>query len=449
MGKTVLTLALARSLMNRGMRVRCFKVGPDFIDPGFHTAVTGRDCINLDGWMMGRQACIDTVARHCADTEVVLVEGVMGLYDGFDGTGEDGSTAQIAKWLDLPAVLVIDGQSLARTAGAIALGLQAFDRELAVAGVLFNRVAGPRHFDHVRDGVRCGGALPVFGYVSPDEQWQVPERHLGLVTAGEIASLHRRVSAWCGRFEKTVSVEAILDACGVIACPSAAAPGGPAGGRVKARIGIARDAAFCFYYRDNLDLLERFGAELVFFSPLDEQRLPPDLDGLYLGGGYPELHVRRLSENEPMRSAISRFCSSGRPVYAECGGFLYLLESIRDTRGTAYPLAGVFPARAVMNDRRVRLGYVEVRTGPGCPFADEGAVLRGHEFHYSDITEMPASVERCYGMYRRKTGARVTEGYCSGAVLASYVHLHFASCPDFALRFVERCAREGRSVRGE
>jgi len=440
-GKTSLTLALVRCFINRGRTVQCFKVGPDFIDPSHHAAVSGRASRNLDGWMMTRQYCSNSFARHSSDADIAVVEGVMGLFDGYDGSREDGSTAQMAKWLGLPVILIVDGSSFARSAGALVLGFETYDTYVRIAGVIFNNVSGETHFKYLADGVRGRCAAEVLGYVPRTSDWELPERHLGLVMAGETAALQEKIAAMANHIEKTVLVDRVIE----MAREPAIILNEPAvhelTSQEKVLIGVARDEAFCFYYQDNLEMLETCGAEIRYFSPLHDRHLPAGIHGLYLGGGYPELHARVLSANLTMRREVHAFCNSARPVYAECGGFLYLLAALIDQQGTLHKMAGVLPAEARMRPRLQRLGYVECETMRGCPFIAEGEKLRGHEFHYSDITGMPERIARCYSVQQRKSRPAFLEGYTVRSVLASYIHLHFSSNPAFAEGFV-KCCRE-------
>lgn len=440
-GKTMLTLGLARAMQDRGLRVQCFKVGPDFIDPGYHLAVTGRPSLNLDGWMMGRQHCLSCFGRHARGADLALVEGVMGLFDGCDGVGEDGSSAQIAKWLGLPVILVIDGSSLARTAGAIVLGFEQYDVDLKIAGIIFNRVAGRKHFEMLQAAVRQRCRAEVLGYVPRGAGWQIPERHLGLIMASETEGLARTVADLAATLRQSLSLETIRGYCcpgpgpdAPLSDPPCHAEAGP-----PVRIGVARDEAFCFYYQENLEFLEQQGGRICNFSPIHDQGLPPGLHGIYLGGGYPELHAAALQVNRGMREQIRAFCRSGRPVYAECGGFLFLLQAIAGQDGRRCEMVGLFPAEARMQPRLSRLGYVEIEALPGCGFLGQGQRARGHEFHYSEIAEMPAAVERCYRVHQGRGAEPRTEGYRIHNVLASYIHLHFASNPDFARNFVSLC----------
>lgn len=449
-GKTMITLALARACMNRGLAVQCFKVGPDFIDPGFHTAVTGRVSRNLDGWMMGREYCLSSFTKNARDADMVIVEGVMGLYDGLGAT-EEGSSAQIAKWLNLPVVLIIDGSSFARTAGAVVLGLETFDPALKIAGIIFNKVAGKSHFDMLQQASAEKSRIPVLGYIHRSPDWHTPERHLGLVMADERRNLTETVKTLSLDLEKTVLVDQLLHDARVTSHESRVASQDGTGKTAQSpavcsapaqsvRIGVARDEAFCFCYHDNIDFLRQYGAETLYFSPLHDTKLPEGVQGLYLPGGYPELRAADLNKNKAMLSAVRSFCSSGKPVYAECGGLLYLLQAIVDQQGVRHEMVGLFPSEAKMLPRLQRFGYVEIDAHTGCPFLPGGGKLRGHEFHYSDIDTMPDAIERSYCVVRRRDQGTCAEGYCIGNVLASYIHLHFASNPDFAKHFVTACS---------
>jgi cobyrinic acid a,c-diamide synthase len=433
-GKTTVTLGLLEAFRRRGLTVQAFKVGPDFIDPGFHELVTGRPSYNLDGWMCGQRHARATVARHARDADLAMVEGMMGCFDGLDGASDEGSTAQIAKWLGAPVVLVIDVGATARSAAAVALGFERFDAELTVAGVIANRVAGDTHGRTVRDaiGARCH-AVPL-GALPRDEALALPERHLGLVTAAEgplTPDARRRLAELV---ERSVDLDALLDMAVPLraqAMVDAPGPERPA----RARIGVARDPAFCFYYRDNLALLEAAGAELVFWSPLSD-RAVPEVDGLYFGGGYPELHAAALSANTRVRDGVRGFDG---PIYAECGGLMYLAGALEDLDGTTHAMVGMLPTTVRMRPPRLSLAYTEVTLTAGAPLGAAGCMARGHEFHSSWLDPLPDAIPRVYRA-RRRHGDERAEGYVVGRALMSYVHLHFASNPALATHFVGACA---------
>jgi len=437
-GKTTVTLGLLEAFRRRGLTVQAFKVGPDFIDPGFHELVTGRPSYNLDGWMCGREHARATVARRARDADLAIVEGVMGCFDGLDGAGDDGSTAQIAKWLGAPVVLVIDVEAMARSAAAAVLGFERFDADLEIGAVIANRVAGDTHARFVRDAIaaRCR-AVPL-GAIPRDAALTLPERHLGLVTAGEgpLTSAARR------RLAEIVERSVDLDALWNLARSLRGTPPGdtPLPAAVRARIGVARDPAFCFYYRDNFALLEAAGAELVFWSPLTDRELPR-VDGLYFGGGYPELHAAALAANAPVREAVRAFAAAG-PIYAECGGLMYLANALEDLDGVTHTMVGLLPTTVRLRPRRLSLAYTEVTFTGATPLGDAGAVARGHEFHYSRIDPLPDAIPRAYRL-RARHGEERAEGYVVERALMSYVHLHFASNPALADRFVAACAARG------
>jgi cobyrinic acid a,c-diamide synthase len=445
-GKTSVTLGLLEALRRRGLRVQAFKAGPDFIDPGFHELATGRASYNLDGWMCPRERVLACVAGHTAGADVAIVEGVMGCFDGFEPTSDDGSTAQVAKWLGAPVVLVLDAWAQARSAAAVVRGFETFDPGLRVAGVIVNRVGSVGHGRLVLDAIRSACRAEPLGAIVHDEALALPERHLGLVTAVEGVLGGEKLRRLGDTIEGCVDLDRLLALASPSVLPGRGGPEsegrserrGPAPSR-RARIGVAHDAAFQFYYRENLDLLLEAGAELVSFSPLDEPELP-DVEGLYLGGGYPELHASRLAENVSMRRAVRRFAESGRPIYAECGGLMYLAESLEDVGGLAHRMVGVLPARVRMRPRRMALGYSEVAFTGETPLGPPGVVARGHEFHCSTLDPVPERVTRVYQVTGRGAERRA-EGYLIGRTLMSYVHLHFGSNPTLAPALVVACAK--------
>jgi cobyrinic acid a,c-diamide synthase len=435
-GKTTVTLGLLAALRRRGLSVQPFKVGPDFIDPGHHTQAAGRQSRNLDGWMLSQAANLALFRRQAQGADLAVVEGVMGLFDGYDGASEAGSSAQMAKWLGLPVLLVVDAHAMARSAAALVQGFAGFDPGLTLAGVIFNRIGSPAHLAYLKDalaalpGVRCFGGLP------RDQELAIPERHLGLATADDHPldeSFWAHLADW---------LEAHLDLTGLLAAlpslalpPEKAAPAAPA----VVRLGVARDPAFCFYYADNLDWLTHFGAELVPFSPLSDSELPRDLHGIYLGGGYPELYAAPLAANAALRRALRERAVQGLPIYAECGGLMYLAQELGDLEGRGHPMAGVLPLQVRMLPRLKALGYREITLAAPTLLGPAGTTARGHEFHYSEISGETGGLERRYRLTPRRGGAAAAEGYSTANVLASYVHLHFGSNPEVARNLVEHC----------
>lgn len=435
-GKTTVTLGLLAALKRRGLQVAPFKVGPDFIDPGHHAAACGRISRNLDGWMCGEQVVRENYLRGCEGAQVALVEGVMGLFDGASGDSDEGSTAEISRWLNGRILLVVDARSQARSAAALVKGFVDFDPRLQFAGVIFNRVGSDRHRELLEQALASTPGLPpLLGCLPRDAEVDLPERHLGLVTAEDSTTDY---SGHADLIEQHLDLDALL--LGLLVTP----PSHPAFGHPlpqgeglgvrgeKTRIAVARDAAFCFCYPENLERLEAAGADLVFFSPLDEA-LPQNIDGLYLPGGYPEIYLDRLAANVGMIASLAALAEAGLPIYAECGGLLLLCAGLN---GQA--LSGIFPAQAKLLDKRKALGYRQVCFSADTPLGPAGTVARGHEFHYSEL-DMPESVKRNYRLSRKGGVDLGSEGFSYKNVLASYVHLHFASNPRLAENFVQFC----------
>ena len=443
-GKTTVTLGLMAALLRRGLSVAPFKVGPDFIDPGYHRLVTGRPSINLDGWMCSDAFVRGTFARHAAGADVAVIEGVMGLFDGISGASDEGSTAHVARITGAPVILVVDARSQARSAAALVKGFAEFDPDLRLVGVIFNNVGSDNHARILREALASLPAgIPVFGCIPRDEQVNIPSRHLGLVTAEDNPLSPEFLDHLVLMVERHLDLPGILKALvGPTATGEICEAPAPS---VSTRIAVARDATFCFVYDDNLRLLREAGAVIVEFSPLSDHHLPEGISGIYLPGGYPELFADSLAANESMKTAILSAVEAGMPVYAECGGFIYLTRGVVETHNPGeqgrVPLqgfVGVFPIAARMLPRRKALGYRDVELTTDSLLGPAGTVARGHEFHYSEIGPMPEEIERVYRVRRR--GADLgEEGYRYRNCLASYVHLHFGSNPGLASSFVAAC----------
>jgi cobyrinic acid a,c-diamide synthase len=437
-GKTTVSLGIMAALKQRGLEVQPFKIGPDFIDPGHHRRVTGKDSHNLDGWMLSREYNEGIFSRNSRQADVVVAEGVMGLFDGFSGRDESGSTAQMAKWLHMPVFLVIDARSMARSAAALACGFAAFDPELPIAGVIFNRVAGTGHAEIIQEAMSASSELPVLGYLPREEGLEIPSRHLGLV----IDEDYRMNEARIGRLGRWIESHLELDRLTALLEPKEISDTDPESLSAPViKIGIAKDEAFSFYYPENLRLLRAAGAALVPFSPLRDRRLPEGINGLILGGGYPELHCEALSENRAVVSAIRDFGLNGGPIYAECGGFMFLAKEIRNLSGKAYPMVGLFSLAVEMEPRLGALGYRKIVTRKESPLGPAGTEVKGHEFHYSRIRQVERLPEMVYVMEDRKAETKKEEGFSRRNILGSYVHLHWGSNPQVARNFVEYCKR--------
>ncbi len=428
-GKTTVATGIMAAFRRRGLRVQGFKVGPDFIDPTFHYAATRRPSHNLDGWMLSREANLGIFARAARDADVAVIEGVMGLFDGKSSPSLSGTTAEMAIWLNAAVVLVLDASAMAGSAAAVVHGFDTLIPDFCLSAVVCNKVAGAKHYEYLRDAVVARCRPSPAGYLPRDASFSLPERHLGLHLAPE-ALTGERLDQLAASIEMNLDLDRLLE---LGSRSTFAVAGLPDLKRTaeRTRIGIARDAAFCFYYHENLELLRSLGAHLIDFSPIADGMLPPGLDGLYLGGGYPELHAEALSANVFMRAAIAEFASEGGPIYAECGGFMYLMQAIVDADGREWPMAGIFPTAARMQKRLAKLGYIEVEGGEAEGWLTPGEHARGHEFRYSTIEPMPQAVARAY--------CDPAEGYRIQSVLGSYIHLHFLSNPRFAERFVRDC----------
>ncbi len=444
-GKTTVSTALCRSLHRRGLRVQTFKVGPDFLDPTYLSIASEKPCYNLDGWMCGKEYTLELFTRKSVNADISLIEGVMGLFDGASPDTSEGSTAEIARWLGAPVLLIVDAHGMSRSIAPLVKGYSEFDSRVKIAGVIANNSGSERHGIWMREALSSSSLPPLVGAVPRGAFRELPGRHLGLVTAdADILSI-KTLDALADTLEKFVSVDAILDwAKNAADLNVESAVVEPAISRSAVRLGIARDKAFHFYYEDNLEALESHGCELVPFSPNEDKEIPDDLHGLYIGGGYPEEHVEALSRNVSMLESVRKFAGSGRPVYAECGGMMYLCEGLEIPDGKRYPMAGLLPAWCRMLDRRKTLGYVEVTLAENSLWGVRGDKFRGHEFHYSELIGDPGNDtgwKKVYEMKHLRASGVIPEGYQRGNILASYAHLHLASRPEAVKRFIARCIK--------
>ena len=458
-GKTSLALGLVRALVRRGLRVQTFKVGPDFLDPTYLAIASGRTCYNLDGWMSSREYVDRLFDRATADADLAVVEGVMGLFDGASPVSLEGSTAEIAQWLDAPVILVAEAHGVARSLAAVVKGFAQFDPTVRVAGAIANRSGSARHAGWLAESLAAAEVPPLVGAVPRDALPTLESRHLGLVTADSDRLSAETINRLADACQEHLDLDRLLELAGVRHNLASGGHQQASVGRqphessensetfpsavplsrltptAPLRIGIARDEAFHFYYPDNLEALTICGVEWAPFSPLADVSLPDGLDAIYLGGGYPEVFAGRLSENHAMLDAIRRFVDSGRAVYAECGGLMYLGQTLQMLDGRRLPMAGVLPIETAMRPKLKTLGYVEVAAGD--------RVLRGHEFHYSEIVadETASHGWQCAHRVRRRRGDGTweSEGFAKDGVVASYIHLHWASCPESAWALFTAC----------
>ena len=437
-GKTTIATGIMGALTRRGLQVQPFKAGPDYIDPSYHKLACGVPSRNLDTWLMSDNAVAELYQRASGSKQISVIEGVMGVFDGHSGLSEDGSSAQLAKLLDTPVILVADASKVARSVAAEILGYQQFDPELRIAGVILNGVGGPRHLEFCAPQIEATTGLPVLGYLPRRDDLVQPERHLGLIPTVEGTVVDNWYDSLIQQIEDTIDLERILEIAGSAKPPGVTPFLFPEFNQPKqAKIALAQDEAFSFYYQDSLDLLEAWGAELIPFSPLSDNKLPDGVGGVYIGGGFPEMFATGLAQNEAMRKSLLQAVDNGLPVYGECGGLMYLGESLSDLDGVHYPMVGAIPVVSSMEGRRRHLGYREVESNTNSPLLDKGQQVRGHEFHWS-VLETPGDESR--SVYKVLNQDNRFEGFQYGSVWASYIHIHLGSDPDLAKRFVRICS---------
>jgi cobyrinic acid a,c-diamide synthase len=439
-GKTTVTLAILAALKRRKQTVQSFKVGPDFIDPMFHAYVTGRACRNLDPILTSEAYVRECFDRHRQTADYALIEGVMGLFDGASGTTDAGSTAQVAKLLNVPVVLILNCSSTSRSIAAIAHGYRTFDPQVQMAGVILNQVGSDRHLELLTAALLPLG-LPILGVLRRRDDLKIPDRHLGLIPAGELTDLNDTIDRLADVGESCFDWERLLPL--LIAQPSVplsqreSCNGNSPIPAPKVRIAVARDAAFNFYYADNLDLLREAGAELVEWSPLTDPQLPPDIQGLYFGGGFPEVFAETLAANQSARTSVAAAIRAGMPTYAECGGLMYLCDQIIDFNDRSYPMVGIFTTTAVMG-KKLTLGYRQLTALQNSLLFDLGDRVWGHEFHRSTLTDLPPQPLYTLNGYESSL-IFAPEGWYQYQLQAAYTHLHFGARPDLPARFVNRC----------
>lgn len=437
-GKTTIALALTQILRKKGLKVATFKCGPDYLDPTYHSRASQKICHNLDGWLMGKESVLNTFYQACHNVDIAIIEGMMGLFDGHSPNSEIGSTAEIAKWLASPVLVVLDTRGMARTVSAILKGLKIFDPDLNLAGAFANFTGSPSHIQILKD---ASTEVPILGGLCKHSEQTFPERHLGLYSASEENVSEEKFNFWGEEGEKSLEVNSILEIAN--SAPEISIPVSNINTTLKrCKIGIAMDSAFHFYYEENLMRLRQAGAELVFFSPLSDSRLT-DVDGLYFGGGYPEVFAPTLSKNKSLLNYIRDLSYKNIPIYAECGGLMYLSKGIKLVEGEFFPMLGLISATSIMEKKLKALGYVEVTTKKETIFGEVGLRFRGHQFRYSDL-ELDESnpIELVYNLRKRKSDQVSEEGYSKNSVLASYIHAHWASNPNLAEGFVQSCLRK-------
>ncbi len=440
-GKTTFSFTLMALLKRKGYAVQPFKIGPDFIDGGYHRLATGKDSINLDLWMMGWKGIEESFRDYSTETDVSVIEGMGALFDGKNGT-TSGSSAEIAKHLKVPVVLVVDIWGATVTTGAILEGLLNFDRKVKVAGVILNRAGSEGHAQMVIKSLKPSLRKKVIGYLFRSDEFEVPERHLGLRTLEENAKSLRVLNATTQSASKTINIDHLAHLLKIQKKKKHLSPSKKYLIKPEVRIGVAKDAAFCFYYAENFRMLKQAGAELVYFSPLKDKALPKNLDGLYFGGGYPESFLPLLSTNRRLRQEVLLKIKEGMPVYAECGGLMYLSKSIQGFDSKVFPMISALPLKIRMDRKHMTLHYIWIKTRKSTLLGPQGTIARGHEFHFSRIVS-----NRYYGrsVYRVTTSMNrsFVEGFKHQNLLASYIHLHFKSNSLIPAFFVRSCWNYG------
>lgn len=435
-GKTTITLALLAALTQRGLRVAPFKVGPDYIDPQMHRQVVGRPSYNLDTYLVPGTQVRETFCRVAQEADIAIIEGVMGLFDGSSPTSKVGSSAEVATLVQAPIVLVIDAAGMAASVGALVHGFRTYDPEVHVAGVILNRLGSAGHARYLAPAIAREG-VELLGCIPKDAALHIPERHLGLLPTSE----EDRVTPLLGRLAALATEHLDLDRLLALAqsAPPMPEPRPVATTTPRVRIAWAQDAAFHFWYQENIDALTAAGAEIVRFSPLNDAALPPDVDGVWIGGGFPEHFAPHLAANTGMIAALRAHVAAQKPLYAECGGLMYLCEWLEDQHGQRTPQVGLIPGGTRMTERLQQFGYAEATFLQPTLFGPAQTTVRGHRFHYSVYEPGPTSLPCAYRITRPSTGDTSLEGFTRDQMLATYLHVHLGSQPGMAQHFVAAC----------
>ncbi|MEY8338389.1 cobyrinate a,c-diamide synthase [Lachnospiraceae bacterium 62-35] len=445
-GKTFLTCGLLKALKNRGLSVRAYKCGPDYIDPMFHRHILGVNGGNLDSYFSEEEEIRNRIRRETEYTDITVIEGVMGYYDGLGGNSLRASSWDIARITETPVILTVDSEGMGLSLGALIKGFREFQKDSRIAAVIANKTS-PAMKERLRACVEEQG-IPFLGCLPKEKEWQWDSRHLGLMFPEETGSILETIESLAKGMERYLDMERLLriaeESYGSWQETTSALNQAETRQTVRTgwrnkempvRLAIARDEAFCFYYQENLSFLEEIGCELEYFSPIHDQEIPKSAEGLLLGGGYPELYAAALSENVQMRESIQRAAYRGMPILGECGGFLYLLEELEGMDGSMYPMAGVLEGRGIRRDKLVRFGYLELTASSAAGFMREGEQIRGHEFHYWDSTDNG-------NIFHGKKPAGGREWDCirrKRNVLAGFPHLYYPSAPSYAKGFVQAC----------
>ena len=445
-GKTTVTLGIMSALVQKGINVQGFKAGPDYIDPSHHAFVTGNASRNLDTWMMGENACRELFERSALNVEISIIEGVMGLYDGSIDSSGHGSSAHLAKVLNTPVIMVVNAKGVAQSAGAVVMGFMEFDTEINLAGIILNNIASQNHYDIIKKAIEESCSVTILGYLKKESDITIPERHLGLIPSEE-QKINSALYDKLGQMVlETIDIDRLVDT-------ARSAGTFPDYNRsiftdrsdsLNVTLAVAKDNAFCFYYQDDIDLFEALGAKIIEFSPLADKALPGGIDGVFIGGGFPELFADRLSKNESMINSILEVHRQGTVIYGECGGMMYLLEKLIDCDGRSFKMSGVLNGTSRMEKRRQGLGYVIVDAIYDSVICNKGNSFRAHEFHWSKLQDVPDSTIFAYNTKKSNGKRNGVDGICKSNVLASYTHMHFSSNPKLASNILSTMANRSK-----
>lgn len=437
-GKTTISSGVMRAFTKRGYKVQPFKVGPDYIDTEYHSIASGNKSRNLDEFMLPEEEIKFLFNRASKSADISIIEGVMGLYDGLGSGFDYCSSSSMSKIIDCPVILIIDGKSMAASAAALVLGFKNLDPKVRIAGVIANNVSTKSHFDIIKKSVEENTQIPVIGRIPKDPEFSLSSRHLGLTPSVEVDDLDKKMDYIAQVIEENINLDLLLE----IAETGPVAYDETRRMNVKditdLRLALAFDKAFNFYYKDSLELLEEMGVKLVEFSPLKDKKLPENIQGIFLGGGFPEVFAKQLSENKEMLEQIKSLADDGIPLYAECGGLMYLGESLQDLEGNELKMTGIFDGKSQMGKKLQRFGYCQGTAEDDSVISEKGSMVRGHEFHYSDFE---SDEEAIYQMNKNLTDGTVKSwrgGYKKNNVLGTYLHTHFAGDYNLALHFISK-----------
>ncbi|MBF8983565.1 cobyrinate a,c-diamide synthase [Lutibacter sp. B2] len=446
-GKTTISTGIMAALKKKGLNVQPFKVGPDYIDPAFHSFVAGNKSRNLDSWMISKDNIIELFTKNAIQKDIAVIEGVMGLYDGFGIEKDQGSTAHVSKLIKAPVILIIDGKGMSSSAAAQVLGYKLYDTDVDIKGVIINNISGDAHYELVKESIERDTKIQCVGYLKSNLNIELKSRHLGLIPSVEVENLKEKIDEIATMVLETIEVEKIIKIANEVEdLPYTIKK---IDHEAKINIGVAMDHAFNFYYEDNLDLLKELGANLIYFSPLKDQHLPENLDGLYIGGGFPEVFAEELEKNGSMKDEILFAIKNEMPTYAECGGLMYLSKSITTLENDQYKMVGVFDTNAKMTKHLQRFGYVNVNITTPCVIGNEGKHIPAHEFHRSFVEENP-NEEYAYKVDKFRNGKKIKSWDCGLKkynTIGAYAHIHFYSDKKIAEDFIHHCiAYKERSI---